>query len=328
MKKRILFYLILRKDLTNKSFFVILMLGEDMNKELIERYMPLVLEIKDKYKYDDNICHLLYVIIPAFVYKYKYKENIIINVFKNTKIVISKEENKYVKAFYTSIPSYVGNDIVTNKFIIINNYKNISLVNLIDSLIHEFNHAVNSYNNEISIKDNTLYLRTGLTYVSYEIPSLKSLEKLPTYMLEEIINTKQTESIIDIIKNYKDTSNQFISNIVYSLNNETNNQYRSNAYYLETQILDKLLNNKTFMSTLENLRITGNISDIKDWFDNISGIKDSYDSMIKKLNLIMDLEIKLANAKYFRKRIIAKIRSLSKDIYYIIDTFNDNCNYR
>lgn len=320
-------YLILKKDLTNKSFFVIIILGDNMNRNLIERYIKEINNICKKYQYDNNITHLLYLIIPAFVTKYKYKEQLILNTFNNIPIIISKEKSEYINAYYTSIPTYQENKIVTKKYIVINNYEKIPLVKLLDNLVHEFNHAINSYNNEILKDNNTLYLRTGLTYATYSLPNLTPKEKLPSYILEEIINTRQTETIIDTIKNYQDTSLETISNTIYAINNETNSNYKSNAYYLETQILTKLLNNKTFIYTLENLRLEGNIKDIESWFNNITGIKDSYNILIKKLNDIINLELKLSNAKYFKNHYISKIKSLSKDIFYIIDTFNSNCNY-
>jgi hypothetical protein len=298
-----------------------------MNNILIEKYIPIIDSISNKYNYDNNIKHLLYLIIPAFITKYKYKEQLIINTFQNIPIIISDEKSNTINAFYTSIPSYKDNNLITKKYIVINNYDKISLVNLLDSLIHEFNHAINSYQNEILIKDNTLYLRTGLTYVTYTLPNLISKEKDSSYILEEIINTRQTETIIDIIKNYKDTSIISISNTIYAINNETNTNYISNAYFLETRLLNNLLNNKTFIYTLENLRIEGNIEDIEKWFNNIMGLKNGYKELINNLKKIVTLEEKLSNTKYLKNYYISKIKSTSKDIIYIVDTFNSNCNY-
>lgn len=296
-----------------------------MNKQLIEKYLPFVEQLSTKYKYDNNIKHLLHLIIPAFISKYKYKEQLILDTFNNTPIIISNKKSETISAYYTSIPKYENENIITKKYIIINNYEKISLVNLLDNLVHEFNHAINSYKKEITIKNNILYIRTGLTYITYTIPILTPKEKLPSYILEEIINTKQTETIIDTIKNYTDTSLDFIANTIYALNNETQTNYKSNAYYLETHLLNKLISNKTFFYTLENLRIEGNIEDIEYWFNNITQIKNSYNSMINTLNQIINLELKLSKTKYLKNHYISKIKSLSKDIFYIIDTFNDNC---
>lgn len=295
-----------------------------MNKELINKYINIIDSISITNNYDNNIKHLLYLIIPAFITKYKYKEQLILDVFKNTPIIISNKEEKYINAYYTSIPRKIDNNIATQKYIIINNYNKISLITLLDSLVHEYNHAINSYKNEILIKNNTIYIRTGLTYITYYKDNLKPKEKLPSYILEEIINTKQTETIIDLIKNYQDKSNDIINNTIYAINNETNKNYNSNAYYLETNILKPLLTNKTFIYTLESLRLEGQIDDIESWFNNITNIKNSYQTLINDLNKLITLEKQLTEVKLFKSRIISKIKSTIKDLNYIINIFNEN----
>ena len=300
-----------------------------MNPLLIEKYIPFVDKISSEYQYNSNISHLLYLIIPAFVTKYSiYKEKLILNTFQNIRIIISKETSQTIEAYYTSIPNYQNNTIKTNKFIVIQNYEKITLVQLLDNLVHEFNHAMNSYEKEILIKENTLYLRTGLTYATYTIPDLTPIKKDDSYVLEEILNTNQTEEIINIIKSYQDPNNSSINTTIYSLNNETDEKYTSNAYYLENTLLKPILENKTFLSTLNNLRITGDIENIEDWFNNITGIKNSYQKLIQYLNEIINLEQTLITKKFFKNRIIRKIKDLFDKVLEIITIFNKNCNYR
>ena len=69
-------------------------------------------------------------------------------------------------------------------------------------------------------------------------------------MLEEIINTKQTEDIINIIKSF-DQNNSIISNTIYAINTETEHKYSSEAYFLQSYICKEILTNRTFISTLE-----------------------------------------------------------------------------
>ena len=117
-----------------------------MNPKLIERYIPFITNLSTKYQYSSNITHLLYLIIPAFISKYSLsKENIILSTFQQTKIIISTKNSKTIAAYYTSIPNYQHNKITTTKYIVIQNYHNISLIQLLDNLVHEFNHAINSY---------------------------------------------------------------------------------------------------------------------------------------------------------------------------------------
>ena len=300
-----------------------------MNSTLITKYIDFVNEISKKHKYDSNIKHLLYLIIPAFISKYTLKnERLILNTFNNTKIITSNKNDKNIEAFYTSIPKYNNNKIETNKYIFIQNYENISLIQLLDNLVHEFNHAINSYNKEIQMQENILTLRTGLTKRIYSIPSLKPIEKEKTYILEEILNTHQTETIINIIKNYQSPELDFINTTIYSINNETNKNYTSKAYELENILFKKILENKTFISTLNNLRLSGDINDIESWFDNITNQKNSYQKLNTYLETNMKLQKKLINKKIFKKITIAKIKINISNTLDIIRLFNKNCNYK
>ena len=85
---------------------------------IIEREKPIIDEICDINKYDSNIRHLLYIIIPAFIMKYGIeKEKVVINTFKETKIISSNKEDKTIKAYYSSTPKMVDGDFQTRKYI-------------------------------------------------------------------------------------------------------------------------------------------------------------------------------------------------------------------
>lgn len=300
-----------------------------MNPKLIERYFQVANEISKKYQYDNNITHLLYLIIPAFITKYSLgKETIILNTIKQTEILISSKRSETIQAYYTSIPHYQNNEITTSKYIIIQNYEKISLVQLLDNLVHELNHAINSYNQEIKRKDDILYLRTGLTHVSYTLPNLEPLEKESSYILEEILNTNQTEEIINLIKNYHDHSYPELNNTIYAINNETSASYNSKSYAIETLVFKPILENKTFLSTLNNLRLSGDVEDIESWFDYMTNIPNSYQKLNHNLNKIMDLEKELPKTKFWRNRKINKIKDLLASTLDIIKEFNRNCNYK
>ena len=284
--------------------------------------------ICNNYGYDSNIKHLLYIIIPAFIIKYGIdKEKLVLNTFKDIRIIISNEETKFVKAYYSSKPRLINNEYKTIKYMVIQNYNKISLVDLLDNLVHEFNHAINSYINEIRENKDFIYLRTGLTYRVYKKEELKFIRKDKSFMLEEIINTKQTEDIINIIKIFK-IDDRELSNAIYAINSETNHKYSSNSYYLEGYICRKILENKTFIRTLENLRINGEIYDINKWFDDITGEKNSYIKLIDLLNEIYNLEIEYANKKHFKVITINKIRNKTDEVMKIVNKFNNNVNYR
>jgi hypothetical protein len=153
------------------------------------------------------------------------------------------------------------------------------------------------------------------------------IKKDPSYLLEEIINTKQTEDIINIIKSFK-TSDNSINTTIYAINSETNHKYNSNSYYLQSYSCKKILENRTFINTLENLRLTGDIYDINKWFDDITGKENSYKELISLLNIVHDLEIEYVNKKYFKSLTLSKIKDNVNKIMRIVETFNNNVNFR
>ena len=295
---------------------------------VIEKEKIFIDQISDAYGYDDNIRHLLYMIIPAFIVKYGLnKEKMILNAFKEIKIIKSDVKDKYVKAYYSSKPVKVAGEFRTLKYMVLQNYEDTYLVDLLDNMVHEFNHAVNSYIEEIRTTKNYLYLRTGLTYRVYEKNTLKFIKKAPSFMLEEIINTKQTEEIIDIIKSIN-VSDREISNAVYAINAETNHKYNSNSYYLESYTCRQILDNRTFINTLANLRINGDVYDIDKWFDDITGNVGSYKELINLLNEMYNLELEYSNKKLFKSITIGKIKDVSRKIMRIVEVFDNNVNYR
>ena len=298
------------------------------SNSIIEREKAYIDEISNKYDYDSNIRHLLYIIIPAFIIKYGIdKEKLVLNTFRDIRIISSKKESKYVRAFYLSTPYKDNNEYKTKKNMVIQNYESISLIELLDDLVHEFNHALNSYANEIKVTNKYVLLRTGLTYRIFNKEDLSFVKKHESYMLEEIINTKQTEEIINIIKEF-DPNNTDISNTIYAINSETNHKYSSDAYYLQSYVCKEILNNRTFISTLENLRLSGEVYELGKWFDDITGKKDSYKELNQSLEEIYNLEIKYVNQKLFKNRTAYKIREISRKILSIVEQFNQNVNFR
>ena len=300
-----------------------------MDARLIDKYISFVDMISNNYQYNSNIRHLLYLIVPAFVEKYGYRNEFLIqNVFKSVIIQINEDNDSLEEAFYTSIPKFVDEEIVTYKYIILRKYSSNNLIQLLDNLVHEFNHAIHSYYKEVHVENNKLYLRTGLTEAVYSYPSLQGLSKKNTYLLEEILNTIQTEEVINIIKQHTDSSNEEIANSIRAINQETGSHYRSKSYYLETVLFQHVLKNRTFTSTLNNLRLSGDIEDIESWFDHITGISHSYANLNQYLVDIMNLEMEYSKKKYFKGITLSKIKNLLDKCFSIIDTFNENCHFK
>lgn len=282
------------------------------------------------YHYPDNITHLLYIIIPAFILKYgTTSRKVIEECFKKIPILIKDEQNKVAQAYYFSTPYYQDGNIMTNKGIVLRNYNNISLMQLLDNLVHEFNHAVNSYMNEIKV-NNEVLIRTGIVYNHFNKNNLTFIKKGEEIILEEVINTKQTELIIDLIKSFSEyeINSSVVNSTLYSIYHSFSDNYKSNSYYLESYVCQDLMKNKTFLSTLETLRFEGQIEDIHDFFDNITGKKGSLLELSKCLNKSLSLQKELPNTKLFKKNKINKIKEINKKALEIVNVFNNNTIYK
>jgi len=283
--------------------------------------------------YDNNIRHLLYIIIPAFIIRYGINnEKTILDCFLHTKINISYTENKQITAYFYRTIHKNDNNYFTKKSVVLNEYKTASMTGLLDNIIHEFNHAVNSVNNEIKVNDKKIMLRTGLCYFIYDINNINNFEdKTKDLLLEEVINTKQTADIINIINSFSayEIENEEFNNILYSLKHEIGSDfYKSNAYALGSYITDELINNKTFIPTIENLRFKGLVDDIPSWFDNVTGHDGSYFELIKTLYEIEKLEQKYRKAKLFKNAKLNVIRDKIKSVMGIIKDFDNKCIFK
>ena len=64
------------------------------------------------------------------------------------------------------------------------------------------------------------------------------------------------------------------------------------------------------------------------WFDDITGKQGEYKELINLLNEVYDLEIEYSNRKYFKIFTLNKIKDASNKIMRIVDTFNNNVNFR
>jgi len=283
-----------------------------------------------KYRYPENITHLLYLIIPAFIIKYgNNHKSLIEKCFMDVPIRINDKQDNVYQAYYYSIPQYNEKTIITTKGIVLQNYNNISLMQLLDNLVHEYNHAVNSIQNEVII-DDYVKVRTGISYNIFDKKTLTFLKKSNEITLEEVINTKQTESIINIIKDFSsmNISNSTVSNTLYSINHSVGTSYKSNSYLLESIVCKKLMENRTFISTFEKLRFAGEIDGLHHFFDNVIGRDDSLSRLTELLNKILNIGQELNNTKWFKNIKINKIRSLTSEALEIVETFNRNTIYK
>lgn len=308
-------------------------LTQDNINSFLNKYLLIVDSISEENNYDDNIKHLLYLIMPAFVIKYGVSnESSIINCFKTVKIYISNKQDSYVTATFNRSLKKDFSNYYTDKFIMINNYStSVGLQSIIDNIVHEFNHAVNSLNNEILLDEKYVKVRTGLSTLKYDRKTLQFIEKSEEITLEEILNTHQTEEIVNIINSFGKYSieNVELSNMLYALKHEIgNDDYISDAYSYQKSICSDLISNKTFTPTINNLRFKGLIEDIPNLFDNVIGRDGSYKRLNKLLTDMHNLILKYSKSTFFKNRILGKIKSKAIDVSRLIKEYDSKCIYK
>ena len=76
-------------------------LTQDNINAFLDKYILFVDEISKKFRYDDNIRHILYVIVPAFISQYGVSnEAFILKCFREIKIYASGNSNSLVTATF------------------------------------------------------------------------------------------------------------------------------------------------------------------------------------------------------------------------------------
>ncbi len=303
----------------------------------LDKYINFVERVCIRRDYPNNVRHVLYLIVPAFIIKYGIREEgTILKCFDDIPILINYHQDKVVTAFFDRKIKAKNEDGIikyfTEKRIVLNDYYDTSLVALIDNLAHEFNHAINSVLNEITWNNEEVIIRTGLSHTVFLKNELNKVQKRSQDVtLEEIINTKQTEDIINIINSFNqyEINNHEFNNALYTLKHDINaNGYKSDAYFFQSYICQELMKNKTFIPTVENLRFKGNVDDIASWFDNITNIKGSYSKLNKLLDEILKDEEQLSHARLFKKYKLNKVLAKSREVLDLVKIFDNNCIYK
>ena len=67
---------------------------------------------------------------------------------------------------------------------------------------------------------------------------------------------------------------------------------------------------------------------IEYWFNNITGIDNSYNKLIEYLLKANELTKKKNKTIFGKNKTINKLKELYKNILEIINTFNNNCNFK
>lgn len=307
-------------------------LNQDNINPFLNKYILFVNEVSDMFSYDTNIRHLLYLIVPSFIVKYgASNESTVLKCFKEVKIYVRSGKDDVVTASFNRVLKKDSNGYYTDKFVMINNYSLSSLLEVFDNIVHEFNHAVNSINNEILYDDKVIRLRTGLSTLNYKRADMSFINKSDEVVLEEILNTAQVEEIISIIDSFSTfhIDNLELSNALEALKKELGGvKYNSSAYSFQKYICNDLINNKTFAPTINNLRFKGFTSDIATLFDDVIGVPHSYKKLNKLLTDIHLLIIKYSKSKLLKKFYLGKIKDKAVSVSSLIKEYESKCIFK
>lgn len=243
--------------------------------------MTLIEDIKIKNDLNNEEYELLKIAYELFCAYYKDK-TLIENVFKNIPLFIKKEKGK-VKALYARRIYKKGKDIRTKAKIVIRKNDINDLNDLLDEVVHEYNEAINTYNNELDIDNNQVVARRGLE-LKVMTKRLKT-NKIFNTLLEEVINAYQSEEILSLLKDDD-----------FNIENNVNTvKYRKESF-----LIKDLLNNSSFMKSLNQARLTGNIKE----FEQTIYDKFKVKNFLFKLNNLLEESNSLE--KSFKKKEIFK----------------------
>lgn len=292
------------------------------------KYKKIVEDISQKYKYSSNIKYILELIIPGFVLKYGLKnEGLILKCFRDIPIFIREREGEIKASFVRKLVKN-KEEFLTLKRIILNSYEKANYKDLVEALVHEYNHALNSINKEIKEEKEFIYVRSGISFSWFLKDDFKEKKKENYVILEEVINVYQSEDIINKILNYHFLDYSLKEKQDFLKREIGSNIYLSSAYNLERMILNLLITNKSFITTLESLRLSGEIYEVDSWFDGMVNKKGEFKRMNETFEELFNLVKMLKRKDLFYTYKVNRIREKVNIIKGIISKFQESTIFK
>lgn len=206
----------------------------------MEEYLE---ELKEKYKYDEDLIGVLKKIIPATIQHFgKNNEQIILDAISRCEIHFQREgesikeyllgffPDKAIEriptiatAFYESMPIINNGNISSKRLIYITSKVSGSLQNetTISHLVHEIGHLIKSFYNEYAIVNGKIQKRSGIS-----TSTIRKDDKTKKYVeeeeknvgLEEAINCYDEEKIMSLILGRKYETTTYANQLNKSIN--------------------------------------------------------------------------------------------------------------
>ncbi len=268
-----------------------------------------------------------YLLFATFALLNKYPKDIVEYVVSNTDIYIEPlpldnmvlnhpELNLYMEEdnvndevapvglSYNGIGFNKNEVVIENPKILLSSLYNNSTI--LNGLIHEFSHIIKSFFKSYSYSDNYFTSRTGIfTNEFFEDGSIKNTNQI----FEEVINTLQTRQMCSTIKNLD--YNLFSKEELQFFKSLDLKQLDSiDGYENIVCLFDNLWQEELFRDIFEEDSLLGNISLIKDNFNNLFG-NDLFDTLSIALDDYFEFEDN--NSKELIKSIISLIEIKIKE---------------
>lgn len=210
--------------------------------------------------------------------------------FDRIKIEYINDKNKnstYTSAFYNDILRYGNFKITINKYAKTN-------VSLLESLIHEYRHHLTCINNQYTLKNDILKIRSGFKFT---IKNIKTNEVVrEAAILNEVYNTYLTSIIMNNIFAMKkvDIKNVSFKNYLDSLKlTSPDGIYKTSSYYDMICLSYPLLMCDEITNLADMCSIKGNIEEFINRFNNefdyiitYSELANTMDRIFKDNNII------------------------------------------
>lgn len=304
------------------------------NKLLTEKY-SLLKNITKKYNYSDELLNMLAFIYMSFYIDFGPKcDQPLCDLFNNVKIIYGTgtlnevaQKNNFgtvpqgsvaVTISTTNLNAFTTNNSIKNpKTILLATQvegKLVSPLLKLEMLLHEIRHILMSYfNTNILLDKDTYYIRSGLQETYFKkgngITSMFSLETIGR-TLDEITNTYITELLINRIISFQKYNIENPTLKLYLNSIKSNEQYKSLGYKHEVELLSPLLTNQTFINTINIHEFDGEISIVKNLFENNTDICNYKDFC----NLLDDIYQDNRKHKLENNTNINKLKAIVLDI--------------
>ena len=301
--------------------------------------MEQVEKIIEKFRYNEKLANKLRNIVPGIVEYYgKENEELIINTLLNDEIYITNSnENIYdlikkldksdinfvedgmtvsdsdlkrASGVSSSIP-YIsidenGNAMLdkVNRFIAFRGLYDLNEEVIISdsTLIHEICHSIKSYNNECTLEDNVLTMRSGLIQTKYNVKNIYDkvyceLVEDKNVGIEEGVNEYDTRNICDILK------------IQNSLGGYAFESQVAKGIMEDLQLKDKILAAQFYPETINIEEEYNKV--FKDNSNHFSAMNSKFDQVVKKG---YDMFANMLNLEEWKKNNFLELQTLQNDL--------------